>query len=379
MLAHELRNPLAAIRNAVAASPAGRRDEHLELGRARSSSGRSSTSPASIDDLLDVSRITRGKIELRRGARRRSAPVLDAGRRDGPAARRGAAAPARLDARPPGPLAVEADPTRLEQVVVNLLTNAAKYTEPGGRIAVDGRATGGAGRHPRPRTTGSASPPEKLPADVRAVRPGRPLARPLRGGPRHRPDARAQPRRDARRERLGARARARGGAASSRCGSPRPRPRRRAPPSDQSRPRRGAAARGLARSSWSTTTWTPPEAWPRLAAAPRATTSGSPTTARRRSSRPRTSGPRSCSSTSACPGMDGYEVARGCARRVLPGGGHHRRHRLRPGRGPRRSREAGFDHHLVKPVDFDSLISLIVHPPAAAPEPRPLIPKGETR
>ena len=59
------------------------------------------------------------------------------------------------------------------------------------------------------------------------------------------------------------------------------------------------------------------------------------------------------------PGMDGYEVARRLRepprrRRARAG----RADRLRPGRGPPRSREAGFDHHLVKPVDLDTLSAL---------------------
>jgi CheY-like chemotaxis protein/two-component sensor histidine kinase len=92
-----------------------------------------------LDDLLDVSRITRGAIELRtrrvdlvevaRGAARMAATTMEA---------RGHAFGLEL---PPGPVLVEADATRIEQVIGNLLSNAAKYTEPGGtvRLAVEHR------------------------------------------------------------------------------------------------------------------------------------------------------------------------------------------------------------------------------------------------
>src|SRR5690606_31509588 len=90
---------------------------------------------------LDVSRITRGKIELRR-------ELLDCG----PCMESACEAVAPLIAErshtliatiPHGDLWLEADPTRLEQIIVNLLANAAKYTEPRGHIWLDGRREGG--------------------------------------------------------------------------------------------------------------------------------------------------------------------------------------------------------------------------------------------
>jgi signal transduction histidine kinase/ActR/RegA family two-component response regulator len=133
MLAHELRNPLAPVRNA------------LHIIHMRGSERRNAVHNAHdmierqvehmvrlVDDLLDVSRITSGKINLRKEptdvaqivfrAVEGSRPLIDARRH------------ALEVALPEGELTVEGDPTRLAQVVWNLLNNAAKYTPEGGRI-----------------------------------------------------------------------------------------------------------------------------------------------------------------------------------------------------------------------------------------------------
>ena len=139
MLAHELRNPLAPILNSLlilrspdiatadidwAVAIMERQVRHMSR---------------LIEDLLDVSRITRGKIELRkrtrragvdRGARRRDRPPLD----------RGAEPPAHRRRSRRSRYGFDADPARLEQVVANLLNNAAKYTDDGGQIALDAEA-----------------------------------------------------------------------------------------------------------------------------------------------------------------------------------------------------------------------------------------------
>jgi two-component system, sensor histidine kinase len=140
MLAHELRNPLAPILSAMQVI---RRhpDNSDVVQRAREVVERQVRHQAQLlDDLLDVSRITRGLIKLRKGA-------IDA--RSAVAAAVEATRPV-IDARthtlavmlPDEPLRLEADPTRLTQMVTNLLDNAAKYTNPGGHIEVSARHEG---------------------------------------------------------------------------------------------------------------------------------------------------------------------------------------------------------------------------------------------
>ena len=132
LLAHELRNPLAPIRYALATShkegrtPEQRRraEEVIERQVAHMSH--------LLDDLLDVSRITRGTLALKNA--RPSLPRCLAL----PSNRRGrcsmpSATPCRL-IWPKEPVRLEADPVRLAQVFCNLLINAAKYTDPGGEI-----------------------------------------------------------------------------------------------------------------------------------------------------------------------------------------------------------------------------------------------------
>jgi signal transduction histidine kinase/DNA-binding response OmpR family regulator len=132
MLAHELRNPLAPIRNAVEIlrlyAP-----NHSELNKIRDMLQRQVQQLVRlVDDLLDISRITRGKIRLQTEpvdavevaarAVETCRPLLDARRHE------------LTVSLPPEPLPVQADPVRLAQVLGNLLNNAAKYTKEGGHI-----------------------------------------------------------------------------------------------------------------------------------------------------------------------------------------------------------------------------------------------------
>ena len=153
-----------------------------------------------IDDLLDVSRITRGKIELRKrkpGCFQGAQP----GDRIGAATHRAAEPPPHRRLRTE-PLRIEADPTRLEQIVVNLLTNAAKYTHPRRPNLTHGGAQGSAVVI-RVLDNGIGIPPEKLPSHVRALHPGRPLPGSHRGRPGDRTDPGEEARRTSRRQRHG--------------------------------------------------------------------------------------------------------------------------------------------------------------------------------
>ncbi len=135
MLAHELRNPLSPILSATEVLklcalelPAARRQRDIIERQARHMA-------RLLDDLLDVSRITRNKIELRREpinlrtivehAVEAAQPQLES---------RGHRVEVRLT---PEPVPLLADPARVAQVVSNLLHNAAKYTPDGGRIWVE--------------------------------------------------------------------------------------------------------------------------------------------------------------------------------------------------------------------------------------------------
>ena len=135
MLAHELRNPLAPIRNALAIM-AMQGDMSPQIRWSREVLERQTAHLTRlVDDLLDVSRITRGKMRMQgatmdfQAAIQRAVeavrPLVDERRH-------------RLLVKPsPDPLPVNGDMTRLTQVVVNLLNNAAKYTPEGGDITLE--------------------------------------------------------------------------------------------------------------------------------------------------------------------------------------------------------------------------------------------------
>jgi signal transduction histidine kinase len=139
-LSHELRNPLAPMRSAI---------EVLKLEHGAGSEKRPLLDVFDrqlhhlthlVDDLMEVSRITQGRMELRRE------PVLltdivHGAAEDVAAMMRGAGHALHVAIEAPGAV-VEADPTRLFQVVVNLLTNACKYTPNGGTIDLYLRAEG---------------------------------------------------------------------------------------------------------------------------------------------------------------------------------------------------------------------------------------------
>jgi signal transduction histidine kinase/ActR/RegA family two-component response regulator len=132
VLAHELRNPLAPIRNSLQLLRMGNGNGEI-IEQARSVMERQLEHMVHlIDDLLDVSRITRGKIQLRKERVELAAAVQSALEAARPLIE---ASNHELTVRlPPEPTYLDADPTRLAQVFSNLLTNAAKYTERAGRI-----------------------------------------------------------------------------------------------------------------------------------------------------------------------------------------------------------------------------------------------------
>jgi two-component system CheB/CheR fusion protein len=160
MLAHELRNPLAPMRNALhVLSMPGVPEDTAQ--RALGMMGRQLNHMIRlVDDLLDVSRIIQGKIDLRKQvidiasvvgrAVETAQPVIDARRH-------------RLSVSLPAePVFVDGDPLRLAQVIANLLTNAAKYSPPESPIDLTVREEGGQ-TVIRVRDRGIGIAPELLP------------------------------------------------------------------------------------------------------------------------------------------------------------------------------------------------------------------------
>lgn len=131
MLAHELRNPLAPIRNALEIMRLTSRDP--ETSEASKMMERQVGQLVRlVDDLLDVSRISRGKIELRTARIELASSVNHAVEAARPSCESGGI---ELGVTLPGrPVYLNGDPTRLSQIVGNLLNNACKFTDRGGRI-----------------------------------------------------------------------------------------------------------------------------------------------------------------------------------------------------------------------------------------------------
>ena len=141
VLAHELRNPLAPIQNGLEIFKLVE-DAPAPVARARDMMERQLQHLVSlVDDLLDVARITQGRIDLKTdklelaplvgAAVEMHAPLLEVGRQ-------------KLSVRRTDePLLVDGDATRLTQIFSNLLNNAVKYTPPGGQIAIEMQRDGG--------------------------------------------------------------------------------------------------------------------------------------------------------------------------------------------------------------------------------------------
>ncbi|MEJ7928716.1 ATP-binding protein [Ramlibacter sp. AN1015] len=137
-LAHELRNPLAPIRQAVAVAKSPAADEARTAWALAVIDRQVSHMAVLLEDLLDVSRISRGRLHLRmqgvvlaevvQAALEAVQPMIDAKGHH------------LAIALPEQPVRLVADPVRLAQVLSNLLSNAAKYTDAGGRITLEAHA-----------------------------------------------------------------------------------------------------------------------------------------------------------------------------------------------------------------------------------------------
>ena len=139
-LSHELRNPLAPIRNAVELLRIAPHDEHVRREALATLQRQLLQLVHLTDDLLDVSRIARNRIELRRERIDIRAVVQSAVESAQPHV--DAAGHTLTVSQPDEPVWLDADFTRLAQAFANLLNNAVKYTERGGRIEVTARAEG---------------------------------------------------------------------------------------------------------------------------------------------------------------------------------------------------------------------------------------------
>ncbi len=159
-LAHELRNPLAPIRHAVKLMESERVEERQRLWAREVISRQVQRMALLLDDLLEVSRITKGRLDLKveevdlesliRAAVETARPLIDTKQHR-----------IRFDL-PPRPVILAVDPLRLSQSLSNLLTNAAKYTDAGGLITLTVRISP-AGVSMSVKDTGIGFEPRVLP------------------------------------------------------------------------------------------------------------------------------------------------------------------------------------------------------------------------
>ena len=160
LLAHELRSPLSPILNALNIQRQIKTDDPILQQAGDIIERQVGQMVRLVDDLLDVSRITKGKLRLSK-ERVELRVVVNRAAED---------VRTLIDARkhdfsislPVEPIWVDADPFRLEQIVVNLLNNAAKYTNPGGLIRIN-VSRDGAEAVVKVRDNGLGIPPEMLP------------------------------------------------------------------------------------------------------------------------------------------------------------------------------------------------------------------------
>ncbi len=141
ILAHELRNPLAPLSNSLYIAGLESVDASVRSNALDMMRRQLSQLVRLVDDLLDVSRISQGKLQLRMEHVELHRVIESAVETTRPLFQRAAHA---LTVRlPEVPMRVKGDETRLAQVFANLLNNAAKYTPPGGRVTVEARIVGG--------------------------------------------------------------------------------------------------------------------------------------------------------------------------------------------------------------------------------------------
>jgi signal transduction histidine kinase/ActR/RegA family two-component response regulator len=160
ILAHELRNPLAPIRNSLHILQLSSSQDPTAGRLVNMMERQVSHMVRLVDDLMEVSRISRGKIELRRGPIDLTELVRSAVETNRPLIENSGH---KLSVEiPSGPLMLDGDLVRLTQVLTNLLNNAAKYSDPGGQITITVRTEGD---HVllSVRDTGKGIPREMLP------------------------------------------------------------------------------------------------------------------------------------------------------------------------------------------------------------------------